>query len=1828
MDIRENSTHFGILRRVISLLLCLSILSSFISIVPIAYASNSPETSIPDEFTLTEEQANFLMSSVFGEDIQITGLDDEGYSYTLTEDNTEYLLSNVLGEDAISDYGDVVHSNIIPEGYVDDSNEDINIFLESFWDEIGTFDVVGESDKKVDLVFVIDSTGSMFDIIRSVKNNVAQFAKYLSNKGVTLRLGLIDYKDITADGTDSTVVHTQSFSTWFDITGFVNELTTVSATGGGDIEETPIDALGHLTEGTISWNSDAYKFAMLITDAGYKTDNQHGIASMSKMIEKLQAAEIQVSVVTKNQYMTDYGELAACTGGVQADINDSFGTLLEEYADTVIGSAQAKKNYTLKVSEKTTGLPVENAQISWNGGSATTNASGIAIITTRSNPVQNFKVARNGYVTYSVSSLNLEKNGCVLLELLVDDSEEDVPADVPVVKPSTFKNPGTVSDTLKGPSIKLFGKEFNIFSVDIKMNLPVFNEVTVKHDGEEKKYSVLIGREFEGKDPNYDPYWKSDYQKYKSLVQTFSNKPAKDIYNEFRTLRKNHKSQADLAFPVDINVAGYVDISYATGSLQIVEGGIIIGVSTKEITVLEWPLPPAPYVFFKLTFSADAKGTFTIAKVNSSGKLAMSVGLKEISISPSLAGTLNLGVPKLVSVGGGLKGSFDFKFTGIPPKKLNEILTITGDLDLIIKIKLLGFEANPEIKLGSATLYPSSKAKSTYALMSMDIDMSDFTPILPSNYASAYSLNGLSNTLTFEKLAYEDSVPQIVSYNDGWMMVWVDSDVTREMTDHMALYYSIYTEENGWSTPAIVYDDGTGDFSPSLVTNADGEPVVVWQNAISVGASTLEERLANIEIVASVYNTETNAFETTVTLPSTEGYAPLAVQAVSDTDGVSVYWLENQLNNPLLTDGTVSIMKCDLLPEEMMTAVELETNVNGINGFAAGVMNGQDTYVYVTTDGTSSTLFYNDSMYVIGNDCRSTQFVDGKLYWSDSEGLKSFDGTSISIETTTIPADFTVVTDGTNRVILIHQLIGNIDSDTSGVYASVSTNGGNWSSLTEIGQYEGFFLGSMSAVMTDSGILWASAKENAEAASLIVDEYTYASNVNVAPDAYVSALTRSPGENVQVLVDLANNGLVDVENLKARLANGTLIDMTVENADGENIPLTKLSAGETVTAAVPYTLSMDMTSSHEIVIDIVSSVAETNIEWGTAKVTVEGYPDLIVENMSVSRNEDGTATVSATISNYGSRTAVSPSVSLTMENNASINEYSENTKILANLEACASENVTFKVAAEDIVAASPYDYKRFNLTVATETSEYNVANNSISVLLAPMPVESIAFVDDAITLELGTTYLLNYQLFPANAATSITFMSNNTDVVIVSENGVLTPVKAGTTTVSVMAVETRKIDEITVTVKGAVNTGVSGVSITPHEYTLTVGEAVTLNASVLPSNATNKLVTWNTDTGDLLSISGEGESVVVTALSEGTGHVTVISSDGGYSDTAIINITSSSHNVSTTWAFNETDHWHECTCGTEHDKAEHKESDWIFDVKATANSKGSRHKECTVCGYVMAAETIPAIDNTDYPTSYSIIIEDSINGKVEAINKTAVRGTTVILTVDADKGYVLETLSVTDKSGNKIELIDKGNGKYSFKMPASKVYVKATFMKDSTVKNHFVDVFASDYYFDAVLWAAEKGITSGTDAVHFSPNLICTRAQTVTFLWRLAGSPKPKSSEMSFRDVASGAYYYDAVLWAVENRITMGTSDTTFSPNSECTRSQIVTFLWRSQKSPAAGSVNPFTDVAAEAYYYDAVLWAVKEKVTSGTSATTFSPNADCTRAQIVTFLYRCHGNK
>ena len=256
--------------------------------------------------------------------------------------------------------------------------------------------------------------------------------------------------------------------------------------------------------------------------------------------------------------------------------------------------------------------------------------------------------------------------------------------------------------------------------------------------------------------------------------------------------------------------------------------------------------------------------------------------------------------------------------------------------------------------------------------------------------------------------------------------------------------------------------------------------------------------------------------------------------------------------------------------------------------------------------------------------------------------------------------------------------------------------------------------------------------------------------------------------------------------------------------------------------------------------------------------------------------------------------------------------------------------------------------------------------------------------------------------------------------------------------------------------------------------------------------------------------------------------------------------------------------------------------------------------------------------------TYSVTAPDKTeNGKVTISPKNASEGTEVTVKVTPDSGYALEGLTVTDKDGKKLKLTDKGSGIYTFTMPAGKVTVEAGFRADAAEPvNPFVDVSGGAYYEDAVLWAVREGITSGTTATTFSPGASCTRAQMVTFLWRAAGSPKASGSN-PFRDVSADTYYYDAVLWAVENGITSGISADAFAPDAMVTRAQTVTFLYRAAGSPAAASGSSFSDVSGNAYYADAVSWAVEKGITSGTAAAAFSPDADCTRAQIVTFLYR-----
>ena len=445
----------------------------------------------------------------------------------------------------------------------------------------------------------------------------------------------------------------------------------------------------------------------------------------------------------------------------------------------------------------------------------------------------------------------------------------------------------------------------------------------------------------------------------------------------------------------------------------------------------------------------------------------------------------------------------------------------------------------------------------------------------------------------------------------------------------------------------------------------------------------------------------------------------------------------------------------------------------------------------------------------------------------------------------------------------------------------------------------------------------------------------------------------------------------------------------------------------------------------------------------------------------------------------------------------------------------------------------------------------------------------------------------------------------------------------------------------------------AGVTISSVPASKTYGESFTLTASVTDAGTGTVSWTWTSNDPSVLQVTGTGASATVKALKAGSATISAkYESDTtmGEQTTAPITvgkrvITVTADNKSMT--VNGTLPTFTVTYGNLPSGVQAAD---IFGTMASASTttdgKTTGSFDITVTTPVLKAEAganyeVGAVTKgtlTVNPRSssgggggssvstYSVTVGKTDNGSVSVSPKSASKGDTVTVTVTPDKGYTLETLTVLDKNGKELKLTEK-NGKYTFTMPASKVTVKATFMDDNTMLNYFVDVKVGDYFYDAVLWAAEKGITSGTDATHFSPNAACTRAQIVTFLWRAAGSPEPKGTG-SFADVPSDSYYTKAVAWAVENGITGGTGDGKFSPNATCTREQAVAFLYRASGSPAVSGGSAFNDVAANAYYADAVAWAEKNEITGGIGGGLFGSGNDCTRAQIVTFLYRTYQGK
>ena len=430
----------------------------------------------------------------------------------------------------------------------------------------------------------------------------------------------------------------------------------------------------------------------------------------------------------------------------------------------------------------------------------------------------------------------------------------------------------------------------------------------------------------------------------------------------------------------------------------------------------------------------------------------------------------------------------------------------------------------------------------------------------------------------------------------------------------------------------------------------------------------------------------------------------------------------------------------------------------------------------------------------------------------------------------------------------------------------------------------------------------------------------------------------------------------------------------------------------------------------------------------------------------------------------------------------------------------------------------------------------------------------------------------------------------------------------------------------------------TGITLNHSTLSLAVGGSVALTATLTPENATDAVV-WSSNNTKIAEVSNNG---TVTAKALGT--ATITATVGSYTATCEVTVAvpvtgvsldketmsltagSTGTLVATITPANATNQ--NLTWTSDNEEVATVSDGVVTAVAAgTANitvttAEGSKTATCAV---TVTRRSSSSSSNPTYPITTPSKTE---NGSVTVTPKSAKRGSIVTITVTPDAGYVLDELTVTDKDGKDVALTKKSDTEYTFVMPAGKVEITPSFVKQAEEPSRvFVDVKTGDYFYDAVQWAVGKGITNGTSAETFSPEAPCTRAQIVTFLWRAAGSPVVNYA-MDLSDVAGDAYYAEAVRWALSEGITTGTSADQFSPDATCTREQAVTFLYRAASSPAVSGESAFEDVGAEAYYARAVAWAAQNGVTNGISQTLFGSGNDCTRAQIVTFLYRAQQGK
>lgn len=1041
------------------------------------------------------------------------------------------------------------------------------------------------------------------------------------------------------------------------------------------------------------------------------------------------------------------------------------------------------------------------------------------------------------------------------------------------------------SDSVKGPTINVFGEEISLFDLAVKGELS-FGNSKIAVNNIDHTIEILIGLDFEddtyiGPEGQTTTYWSESYRDVKKLYQEVTGKKVDTtkLWNNFSKLRgKLKKINGSMGIGVSANVAGYIEFSYATGKIQFREGGITASLGADFS--MEVKFPPFPIVY----------GTFGLG-LDTTGSICL---IHEKDFEMDISGKVELGLSANLGIGagqkkgaqtyieGGLQGSLDTELD-VSLTSLSSSFTASLTGSLYLKGEALGFDIlDTTWPFASVELYPNFGNVTTYATTGTFADAAKKAKPLSRDYLNKNVIYTNSADFDFSKSSiYPYCDPQLFELNNGnKILIWIDDLGDKNAVNKTSIMYSIY-DGNSWSAEKAIYEDGTYNGTP--VAFCDGDNVyVVWQKANSAmsNSTTMDVLMKNVDLYYSYFNG--TKFSVPVRITNSDRLE-VSYNVSSYNGQLLVTWLENSENNIFLSSGTTSVNYITIKNGIVSSAQKVYSSTDNISGITSSYYNGK-IYIAFTADGDNNSiyLYCNGSVKKIIDNNKNCfvnfVFDKNKLFYLHDNQLYSYDTSRSSTKcyNTTSISNFSIVSN--NKCSVILTLVSNgIKCD---LYA-YDLNNDQTSVIYKLTDFDEYirnysaYLDSNNVIQLAANIVDVTNDVNKvySTSTLAVTSCSEIKDIEIVNYASFDYDKVVAGKNLPISIDVRNNGKTAVNSFTVSVKDEST-SITATKTINETI-----NGGETKTVKFDYTLPSTM-SKRQFKVEI-NYNGDSDYTNNTTSFIL-GEADVELDDFTI----NNAYTINGIVKNTGYSSASDVIVSVyKMEDDYKL-LYEKN---IGSVDVNSSKNFSYSVDSSLIKFDSYASNNLFKVCVKTSDTETDYINNEKNLIVLPARVTDISLDKNKLTLVPGSTYQINAIITPENAVTkTVYWFSDDSSIASVDANGIITAHKYGTTTIKAISSDGHFEDYCTVTVSSTVP--VDGIKLSSTSENILVGKTLQLTAEISPENASNKNVTWSSSNTSVASVSTSG---LVTAKSVGTATITVKTSDGSFSAKCTVNVTNS-----------------------------------------------------------------------------------------------------------------------------------------------------------------------------------------------------------------------------------------------------------------------------------------------------------------------------------------------